>query len=399
MGGLLFGYDTAVVSGAEQQIQEVFGLSSALHGLVMSSALWGTVLGALFGGRITDRFGRRPTLQSIGLLYLISAVWSGLAGGPVELIIARFIGGLAVGCSSIAAPVYIAEISPAEKRGRMTACFQLNIVIGIVIAQFVNVLIGKMGGPDMWRWMLGAEAVPALIFAVLSLFLTETPRWLAERGELKNKKSVPLSQIFCKANARPIFLAIAVAFFNQMSGVNAILWFMKRIYMMAGFTDDIALKLVALTGVMNAVGTIIGMSLIDKFGRKTLLIIGGIGYLISLFTCMFAFHAGQGVLATVCVILFILSHAIGQGTVIWVLIAEVFPTAFRAQGQSIGAFTHWFMSAVITLVFPIAVAAFAPEVLFGFFGVMMILHLLWAIFLVPETKGRTLEEINEDMKK
>ena len=394
MGGFLFGYDTAVVSGAEQQIQQFFSLSPALHGWVMSSALWGTVLGALFGGRITDRFGRKPTLCAIGAFYLISALWSALAGGSMTLTVARFIGGLAVGCSSIAAPVYIAEISPASSRGRMTAAFQLNVVLGICVAQFVNMLIGRGGGPQIWRWMLGAEAVPALLFVILCPFLVESPRWKEEKGgQLVREQAVPLTLFFCKASLRPILIAVAVAFFNQMSGINAILWFMKRIYMMAGFTDSVALSLVALTGVMNAVGTVIGMSLIDRIGRKTLLVIGGTGYVVALFSCVFAFHAGIGWLATACVILFILSHAIGQGTVIWVLIAEVFPTATRAQGQAVGAFTHWIMSAIITLVFPIAAARFAPEAIFGFFGVMMVLHLLWAIFVVPETKGRPLEEI------
>ena len=394
MGGFLFGYDTAVISGAEQQIQQVFGLNPMTHGWVMSSALWGTVIGALFGGRITDRYGRKPTLSVIGMLYLISAVWSALASGPITLGIARFIGGLAVGCSSTAAPVYIAEISPAKSRGLMTAIFQFDVIFGMCVSQFVNLAIGN--GKGAWRWMLGAEAVPALLFACLCPFLVESPRWIEEckagkAGRNVIKENSP--RFWCKENCRPILLAIAVAFFNQLSGVNAIIYFMKRIYMMAGFTDQVALTLVAMTGVMNALGTMLGMWLIDKVGRKSLLIIGGTGYVISLFSCAIAFATGHGVLAAVCVVLFLFSHTVGQGTVIWVIIAEVFPTHIRAQGQSLGGFTHWTCSALITLIFPIAAAKFAPAPIFVFFGAFMILHLLWAIFIVPETKGKQLEEI------
>ena len=399
MGGFLFGYDTAVVSGAEQQIQQVFNLSPSLHGWVMSAALWGTVLGALFGGRVTDRLGRKPTLSAIGVLYLVSALWSALATGPVTLTVARLVGGLAVGCSSTAAPVYIAEISPAEKRGLMTAIFQFDVVLGMCISQLVNMLIGAHPGPDAWRWMLGAEAVPALLFVCLCPFLVESPRWLAEKASGRTVRRAGGPRLWNKAYLRPILLAIAVAFFNQMSGINAVMYFMKRIYMMAGFTDQVALRLVAMTGVMNAVGTFVGMQLIDRLGRKTLLILGGSGYVLSLFACAVAFHAGIGSLATACVILFILSHALGQGTVIWVIIAEVFPTALRGQGQALGAFTHWTFSALITLFFPIAAAAFAPELIFGFFGVMMVLHLLWAILIVPETKGRQLEDMEAVWKK
>ena len=234
---------------------------------------------------------------------------------------------------------------------------------------------------------------------MLCPFLIESPRWLAERDALRAGASPSRAVFFCKANLKPILLAISVAFFNQLSGINAVMYFMKRIYMMAGFSDQTALSLVALTGVFNAIGTIIGMNLIDRLGRKTLLIIGGIGYVVSLLACTIAFHAGAGVVATAGVILFIISHAVGQGAVIWVIMAEIFPTAVRAQGQSLGAFTHWVLSAFITLVFPIAAAKFLPEVIFGFFLVMMVLHLLWAIFLVPETKGRQLEEMSNIWKR
>lgn len=392
MGGFLFGYDTAVINGAEKEIQNVFNLSSALHGLVMSSALWGTVLGALFGGRISDHFGRKPTLLCIGALYLISAVWSGIAGSASILFIARFIGGLGVGCSSVVAPVYIAEISPTEKRGLMTAIFQLDVVTGMCASQFINMAIAKSGA-GAWRWMLGAEAVPAFIFFVLCFFIIESPRWLAEKDILSSARQEK-TVFWTSAHRKPILIAIAVALFNQLSGVNAILYYMPRIYEMAGFTASTSLTLSAMTNVFLTIGTVIGMVLIDRIGRKGLLIAGGSGYVFSLFALALAFHFGQGWAASVCLVLFLMSHAIGQGTVIWVLIAEIFPTAVRGQGQSVGAFTHWTMSAIITLVFPIAVEKTIPEVIFGIFGTFMILHLLWAIFIVPETKGKSLEELS-----
>lgn len=388
MGGFLFGYDTAVINGAEREIQSFFNLSPAMHGLVMSSALWGTVLGALFGGRISDRTGRRPTLITVGALYSLSAVWSALAADPTALMIARFIGGLGVGCSSVVAPVYIAEISPTEKRGLMTAIFQLDVVTGMCASQFVNMAIAKTGD-GAWRWMLGAEAVPAILFFVLCFFITESPRWLSRKSTSKERVA-----FWTRANRRPILIAIAVAVFNQLSGVNAVLYYMPRIYQMAGFTTDTSMILSAMANVFFMIGTAIGMVLIDRIGRKSLLIIGGSGYVFSLFAIALAFHLGQGTAAAACLILFLLSHAIGQGTVIWVLIAEIFPTAVRGQGQSVGAFTHWTMSAIITMVFPIAVVKTIPEVIFGVFGTFMVLHLLWAIFIVPETKGKSLEQLS-----
>lgn len=396
MGGFLFGYDTAVINGAEQQIQSFFGLTPTMHGLVMSSCLWGTVIGALFGGRITDWLGRKKTLLFVGMFYLLSAVWSPLAGDYVSLLVARFIGGLAVGCSSIAAPVYIAEISPAEKRGMLTAIFQFDVVLGVCISQLVNLIIGNAcaGGPNEWRIMLGAEAVPAFLFTVLCPFIIESPRWLEMKaaGPLPAKDRTPKKRLFQKAYLMPLMIAFLVAFFNQLSGINAVNYFMKRIYMMAGMTDSSALSLAAMTQVFNAIATFTGMALIDRLGRKALLIIGGTGYVISLTCCALAFHFGAGMLATICVIVFIISHAIGQGTVIWVIIAEIFPTSVRAQGQSFGSFTHWSFAAIITFVFPIAAAKFAPEKIFGFFAIFMVLHLLWAIFIVPETKGKELED-------
>ena len=394
MGGFLFGYDTAVINGGEQQIQATWSLSSFMHGLVMSSALWGTVAGALFGGRFTDAIGRKKALLCIGAFYFVSAVWSAIAASPVSLMAARFLGGLGVGISSIAAPVYIAEISPAEKRGRMTALFQLNVVLGMVASQLVNWRLGGIG-ENAWRWMLGAEAVPAFVFFALCPFLVESPRWRAMRSPdgIRAAAQVPTAPFFARANMRPILLAFAVAAFNQLSGINAVLYFARRIFEMAGFSSSGALAVAAgLTAVIGA-GTFLGIALIDRLGRKQLLVIGGVGYVISLFACATAFMLDAGKVAAGCIFLFIVSHALGQGTVIWVFIAEIFPQELRAKGQALGSFTHWLFAAMLTFAFPVMAAKLSPAAIFGTFGGLMVLHLLWALRIVPETKGRRLEDI------
>ena len=394
MGGFLFGYDTAVINGGEQQIQATWSLSSFMHGLVMSSALWGTVAGALFGGRFTDAIGRKKALLCIGAFYFVSAVWSAIAASPVSLMAARFLGGLGVGISSIAAPVYIAEISPAEKRGRMTALFQLNVVLGMVASQLVNLRLGGMG-ESAWRWMLGAEAVPAFVFFALCPFLVESPRWRAMRSPngIRAAAQAPAAPFFARANMRPILLAFAVAAFNQLSGINAVLYFARRIFEMAGFSSSGALAVAAgLTAVIGA-GTFLGIALIDRLGRKQLLVIGGVGYVISLFACATAFMLDAGKVAAGCIFLFIVSHALGQGTVIWVFIAEIFPQELRAKGQALGSFTHWLFAAMLTFAFPVMAAKLSPAAIFGTFGGLMVLHLLWALRIVPETKGRRLEDI------
>ena len=394
MGGFLFGYDTAVINGGEQQIQATWSLSSFMHGLVMSSALWGTVAGALFGGRFTDAIGRKKSLLCIGAFYFVSAVWSAIAASPVSLMAARFLGGLGVGISSIAAPVYIAEISPAEKRGRMTALFQLNVVLGMVASQLVNWRLGGMG-ESAWRWMLGAEAVPAFVFFALCPFLVESPRWRAMRSPdgIRAAAQAPTAPFFARANMRPILLAFAVAAFNQLSGINAVLYFARRIFEMAGFSSSGALAVAAGLTAMIGAGTFLGIALIDRLGRKQLLVIGGVGYVISLFACATAFMLDAGKVAAGCIFLFIVSHALGQGTVIWVFIAEIFPQELRAKGQALGSFTHWLFAAMLTFAFPVMAAKLSPAAIFGTFGGLMVLHLLWALRIVPETKGRRLEDI------
>lgn len=396
LGGFLFGFDTIVINGAEQDIQRIWHLSGQMHGWVVSSALWGTVLGSLFGGFMSDRLGRKKTLFWVGVLFFVSAVWSAFAGGPWEMIVARFIGGLGVGVSTIAAPVYIAEIAPAESRGKMTALFQFNIVFGVMVALASNFALRNIC-PNAWRWMLGVEAFPALLFTLLCPFLVESPRWLAAReqedGEKLSTVDTQSAAFWSRANLRPILLAFFVAFFNQLSGCNAVNYFAPRIFGMAGFERDAQFLATFGLGILNFISTFAGVWLIDRLGRKTLLLLGGAGYIVSLTMASICFAIGNGVLAAVSIFLFMAAHAVGQGTVIWVLIAEVFPQKFRAQGQALGSFTHWFFAALIALTFPMAAERIAPAWIFGFFGVMMVLHFLWALFCVPETKGRELEEI------
>ena len=390
LGGFLFGFDTIVINGAEQQVQQLWNLSGAMHGWVVSSALWGTVIGAFVGGWISDRYGRKPTLCGIGAIYFVSALWSALATGPWMLMSARFLGGIGVGVSTIAAPVYIAEISPAESRGRLTALFQFNIVFGVLAALTSNLLLKDLGA-NSWRYMLGAQCAPAAVFALLAPFLVESPRYLEMKASNPTVgQSGRASGFWCRANMKPILLAFLVAFFNQMSGCNAINYFAVRIFGMAGLGHDAQFLSSFGLGILNFASTFAGLWLIDRIGRKTLLVIGGIGYIVSLFAASFFFHVGNGPLAAVTIFLFMASHAVGQGTVIWVLISEVFPQKFRAQGQALGASTHWVFAALVALFFPIAAGAFPAWVIFGFFGVMMVFHLLWVIFVVPETKGTDL---------
>ena len=397
MGGFLFGYDTAVINGGEQQIQSVWGLSSFIHGLVMSSALWGTVIGAVCGGKVCDRIGRKPTLFWVGVLYLASAAWSAFAFGPWDLIVARFIGGLGVGASSIAAPVYIAEIAPPERRGQLGGLFQFNIVLGMVVSQFVNWGIGSAGlGDATWRWMLGSEMAPALAFTLLTPFLDESPRWMVDgkRGSGNGERRIGTG-FFSRDNSRPIMLAFCVAMFNQLSGINAMMYFAKRVFEMAGFTPQVALGTAAGMSVVLGQGTFAGLFLIDRIGRRTLLIIGSIGCIVAHFAAASAFVFDLGLLAAVCIFQFIVFFAVGQGVVIWVFISEIFPQKFRAQGQSWGSFTHWSFCAVLTFVFPAMAASWAPASIFTFFGVCLCAHLLWAIFICPETKGKKLEEFEK----
>jgi sugar porter (SP) family MFS transporter len=423
LAGFLFGFDTVVISGAEKAIQSLWGLSDTLHGLAMGSALWGTVVGALAGGWPTDRYGRRKTLVGVGVLYFVSAVWCGLAADVYQLMAARFVGGLGIGVSTVAAPLYISEISPPKRRGLLTGLFQFNIVSGILVAYLSNALLAGVG-PDAWRWMLGVVAVPALVYTALALGLPESPRWLLTRTadaagdgvrvlRRLNPDLTPAEvdrladEIRESARAEPaggggfwtrrlrtpILLAFLIAFFNQLSGINAVLYFAPRIFELTGLGAQAALLQSVGIGVTNFVFTFVGLWLIDRVGRRTLLYAGSVGYVASLGVCAWAFFTETYAVVPYCIFAFIAAHAVGQGAVIWVFIAEVFPTRHRATGQALGSSTHWVFAALLTTFFPAAVTAFAPGYVFLFFAFMMVLQLVWVAAMVPETKGVPLEQI------
>lgn len=515
LAGFLFGFDTIVISGAEQKIQFLWRLDGFMHGLCMSAALWGTVLGAMFGGWPTERFGRRRTLLWIGILYFVSAVGSGIAPDKYFFMVARFIGGLGVGIATVASPLYISEISPPKLRGRLAGMFQFNIVFGILIAFVSNFFIGKYVSEAIgWRWMLGVEAFPALLYTILCFGIPESPRWLIVHGgqreagaevfrkinptlpetELNELVDTVAASVGDRATAAkfwtarlkvPILLAILIAAFNQLSGINAILYFAPRLLGLAGVSNPLSASVGI--GVTNLIFTFVGLWLIDKLGRRTLLYIGSVGYIASLAACAFFFltfpafrvvsnaidventadqivhiddpgavlseadkdkirkeygeakqslvsatsvdgYSGEAAeipddagpkdvqtLATkvkneassilglkkfvvlFSIMAFIAAHAIGQGAVIWVFISEIFPNRNRAAGQALGSFTHWLFAASITLVFPIAIGAFDAGVLFAFFCAMMCLQLIWVKFMVPETKGVPLEEMQRKL--
>lgn len=428
LAGFLFGFDTIVISGAEQTIQKLWDLSPGLHGLVMGSALYGTVLGSLLGGWPTDRFGRKKTLLFIGVLYVLSAVGCGLANSVAMFVVARLLGGIGIGISTVAAPLYISEIAPAAFRGRLAGLFQFNIVFGCVVALVSNVVIARVGGPDAWRWMLGIAAFPSVLYAVMCFGLPESPRWLLSR---KGDRAAGLqvlgliepglspSQLAARAEemsvaARsehaaasafwtwrlriPILLAILVAVFNQLSGINAVWYFAPRIFEMAGLGQQAALLQSAGIGIINVVFTCLGLWLIDRIGRRTLLYVGSFGYIISLGLIAWGFFTQRSGIVPVCLFAFIAAHAVGQGTVIWVLISEIFPNRHRAEGQALGSFTHWLFAALLTTFFPKMVTNFAPGYVFLFFCCMMVLQLIWVKTMVPETKGIPLEDMQRRLR-
>ena len=511
LAGFLFGFDTIVISGAEEDFQRLWQLDGFWHGLCMSAALWGTVIGSIFGGIPAATYGRRKSLIVVGGFYFVSAVASALAPGPWTFIIARFLGGLGVGAATIAAPMFISEISPAKNRGKLAGMFQFNIVFGILVAFASNWVIGNTASEAIaWRFMLGLEAVPALVYTILSLTLPESPRWLithankrdegrevfrlinpdmsdAELDSLVDEVAASVADkektahFWTRRLRVPIMLAFLIAFFNQFSGINIILYFAPRLLGLAGLSDPLMASISL--GITNLIFTFAGLALIDKIGRRTLLFIGSIGYIASLGICAWAFlstpafkvvstagdlesaanaviaiEAGErfvaekdrpgvyaaydkakaafteaqsqeesprqssvipadatyketsalaaeataaakqslgfkSMLVLFCLIGFIAAHAIGQGTVIWVFIGEIFPNDHRAAGQALGSATHWVCAAVLSFLFPIAMQHFEPGVLFGFFAFMMVLQLVWVVTLVPETKGIPLEEM------
>ena len=430
LAGFIFGFDTVVISGANLPIKELWNTSPWFHGFfIMSMALWGTVVGSIFGGSPTEKYGRKKTLLWIGILFSVSAVGSALAQDPYSFSAFRFIGGLGIGVSSVAAPTYISEISTPATRGRLVAMYQFNIVFGILIAFLSNYFLQGVGGSNDWRWMLGIMAVPSLLYTVLVVGIPESPRWLLIRKNnseqakiVMNKLGIENQQSFIDSltqNPEPttqnffstkyfrvIGLAFMVAFYNQLSGINFILYYAPEILERAGLAAKESLFNSIAIGGTNLVFTFVGLYLIDRLGRKTLLLIGSLGYIISLSMVAYAFYSGTSpeFLLTF-LLLFIASHAIGQGAVIWVFISEIFPNAVRATGQAFGASIHWVFAALITLVTPVfldkdsGIFKDNPWPIFAFFAIMMFTQLIWVLTKVPETKGVALEDLEKQLIK
>jgi SP family arabinose:H+ symporter-like MFS transporter len=420
LGGLLFGFDTAVISGTTHSLTTAYGLSPQALGVTVAMALFGTIIGAMTAGIPGQKWGGRETLRVLAIFYVISALGCAFAWNWQALLAARFIGGLGIGGSSVLGPVYIAELAPAKTRGRLVGTFQINIVIGILLAYFSNYVIGRMGlGAAEWRWQLGIAAVPAVLFLVLLFGIPPSSRWLVTQKRVDEARSVlqmmgaenpegELTEIVDSIHLErlqtseplftwkyrvPLFLAITIGMFNQLSGINAILYYLNDIFAAAGFSKMSGdLQAVAVGG-MNLAATLLGMSLIDKLGRKTLLLIGSVGTAACLFGVSWVFFANshQSYLL-VFLVAYIAFFAISQGAVIWVYISEVFPSRVRAKGQSVGSSSHWIMNAIIAYTFP-QLAKSSGAYPFIFFGAMMVLQFFVVMFFYPETKGYTLEKM------
>jgi SP family xylose:H+ symportor-like MFS transporter len=426
LAGFLFGFDTVVISGANDPIKELWPTSPWFHGVfIMSMALWGTVLGSLAGGIPTKRLGRKATLIWVGILYLVSALGSGLATDPYMFSFFRFLGGVGVGASTVAAPTYISEISTAKSRGRLVALYQFNIVFGILIAYISNYLLAGYDGNNDWRWMLGVEAVPAALYCVLIFGVPKSPRWLviqqndeagalntlklihddvvkakAELDAIKNHTSIETSRrgVFSGKYNKSLILAFLLAFFNQLSGINFVLYYAPVILKNAGFASSDSLLSSISIGGTNLAFTFIGLYLIDRVGRKSLMYIGSLGYIISLAMVAYGFKTEAAAGFNLFFILtFIASHAVGQGAVIWVFISEIFPNSVRAAGQAWGTGTHWVFAALITMLGEVVTDAFQGWMIFTFFAAFMVLQLLFTHFMMPETKGVSLEELQDQL--
>ena len=422
LGGFLFGFDTAVISGAEKSIQQFWHLSVLAHGLTISIALIGTVIGSLLGSRPSDYFGRKNTLYFVAAAYLIASLGTALAGNWYIFMIFRFLGGLGVGASSVTAPIYISEVSPADRRGRLVGLFQFNVVLGILISYLSNYLISQLGDTS-WRLMLGVQAIPALIFFILIKFIPESPRWLIlKKGDtkaaleilqiinplncedeviaIKNSKlestpGVNSESIFSAQYKRPVILAMLFAFFNQMSGINAIIYYAPRIFQMAGLGASSSLLSTVGIGMINFIFTLFAINIIDRVGRRLLMLIGSFGLIASLGMVAWTFYAGdfEGFAIPIYMMVFIAFFAFSQGAVIWVFISEIFPNQVRAKGQTLGSSTHWIMAAIIAFSFPYLAEKLGGAVTFSFFGSMMVLQLIFVWRWMPETKGKSLEQI------
>ncbi len=433
LAGFIFGFDTVVISGANKPIQDLWHTTPFFHGFfIMSMALWGTVLGSIFGGIPTEKYGRKKVLFWIGILFAVSAFGSAFAPDPYTFSFFRFMGGVGIGVSSVVAPAYISEISTASTRGRLTAMYQFNIVFGILIAFLSNYFLEGVGGDNDWRWMLGVLAIPALIYTAMVIGVPESPRWLISKkndmvaakkimqdigvedadAEIvsiieSNKHEVSggnAATFFSAKHNKIIWLAFLIAFFNQLSGINFILYYAPEILTKIGLGEKESLLNSIAIGGTNLIFTFVGLYLIDRLGRKTLMIIGSVGYIISLSMVAYAFKTGASPTFLMTFLLFfIASHAIGQGAVIWVFLSEIFPNKIRALGQSFGASVHWVFAAIITLVTPIflnekdGMLNDAPWIIFAFLAGMMVLQLIWVLTKMPETKGVSLEELEKKL--
>lgn len=423
LGGFLFGFDTAVISGAEGAIQREWDLSDLQLGQMVAMALYGTIIGAIFGSFPADVWGRKRTLLLIALLYLVSAAWSALSPDLMQLMIARFLGGLGVGASSVVAPMYITEIAPAKRRGQLVAAFQFNLVLGILVAYFSNYWIGSsLADEGNWRFMLGIEVIPAIVFLLAMFVVPRSPRWLVikankpqeafevlrmidpERASAElaaieasesSRSTVALASFFKGGYNKPILLAFLFALFNQISGINAVIYYAPRIFESAGLGASTALLQSVGIGLVNLVFTLLGMFLIDRVGRKLLMYVGSVGYILSLSAVAYAFYSGNlsGMIVPICIFVFIASHAIGQGAVIWVFLSEIFPNEVRSLGASLGSTTHWIFAALIAGNFPALVGLFGTAPIFAFFALCMLGQLFFVAFMMPETKGQSLENM------
>ncbi len=426
LGGFLFGFDTAVISGAEKSIQQFWQLSVFEHGLTISIALIGTVIGSLFGSRPSDRFGRKNTLYFVAVAYLLSSLGTALTGNWFIFLAFRFLGGLGVGASSVTAPIYISEVSPADSRGRLVGLFQFNVVLGILISYLSNYLISQ-GGESSWRWMLGVQAFPAALFFILIRFIPESPRWLIlkkgqneraleilriinplncdaelvsiQNSDLNKNGEHEATRLFTGKYKTPIILAMLFAFFNQVSGINAIIYYAPRIFEMAGLGAHSSLLSTVGIGMINFIFTLLAINIIDKVGRRILMLIGSFGLIGSLFMVAFTFYSGHfnGFAIPVYMMLFVAFFAFSQGAVIWVFISEIFPNQVRAKGQTLGSSTHWVMAALIAFSFPYFAEKLGGATTFFFFASMMVLQLIFVWRFMPETKGKSLEQIETNM--
>jgi sugar porter (SP) family MFS transporter len=433
LAGFIFGFDTVVISGANQPIKELWHTTPLFHGFfIMSMALWGTVIGALFGGIPTEKFGRKKVLLWVGLLFAVSAFGSAFANDPYVFSFFRFLGGLGIGVSSVVAPIYISEISTPVTRGKLGALYQFNIVFGILIAFLSNYFLQGVGGANDWRWMLGVLAVPSIIYTALVFGISESPRWLiTKKNDQAAAKKIMLqigvvdvdaevagiiqsnqhetsggkaTEFFNAKHKKIISLAFLIAFFNQVSGINFILYYAPEILEKAGLAAKESLFNSIAIGGTNLVFTFVGLYLIDRLGRKTLLLIGSFGYIISLSLVSYAFYVHTGpIFLMTFLLLFIAAHAVGQGAVIWVFISEIFPNKIRSAGQSFGASIHWVFAAIITLITPYfldkdnGIFKENPWPIFAFFAGMMVLQLIWVITSMPETKNISLEELEKKL--